>query len=321
MSLQQEIDLLRQLKDALREVYELEQTIPKQKESTEKAIKALIDKDLPKGKKAPPKPSDPVAKPKHPKEPQMLTIEEKYGRKKPPINPLIPWFFWGVVRKKTMKEWQQAVDEENRKRTEKYERDCLNYKEREKEYKRQVENHKREMEKYAADLEAYQADQAKISEAKAQKRQENQKQYAQQIAQENAKVAALEQRLAEVRAAIQANPVLADQDKSMGVVSFVLEKLETRRADSVMAALNLYDDDRRKAQEFETKLRIDQMNREFEAEQRRWEQQERSRREAQQQFEQWSHNMEMKNLERERLKEQRRTNEELEMLRKATEGK
>lgn len=342
MSLQQDIQQLRQLQDALQAQIDLNNAIPKKQQEAEQRIEELLSQNLPTGGRKPKAPTvptkpEPPKKPKAPSALKLTTIEEKYGRKKPPVNIFIPWMFWGIVRKKELKQWQSEVDAENNKRTALYEQEQRHYQEQLKAYNDQctiwrekTEEYEKKMEKYQSQYAKYQADLAIYNEAKAnaieKKRQENAVTYASQIAQEKANVATMQQHLSEAVAAIHASTILAEKDKTINLVRFVLDKLETHRADSLRDALNLYDEEQKyiakleiERMQHEERMRADQFRHDLDAEQRRWENQERSRREAQQQFEQWSHNQQMQALERERLREARRASDELEQIRKAQE--
>ena len=311
MSLDQEIALLKKLADDLTEINQLMEEIPVQKEKSQKAVKALIEKDLPHGKKAPTKPEAPK-QPKKPSAPRIVTVQDKFGPDKPYINILVPWFFWGLMRKKRNQEWQQAVDEENAKNSARHVSAMCNYDEQMKVYRRQVKAYEEAMEKYEADLKAHQQNEKDVAAAREQKRKDNRVQYAAQIVAENDKTPALERRLAAVQASVKANTVLADQDKYLSLVNFVINKLTTHRADSIMAALNLFDEDKRKIAEFEARLKHDQFMRQLEADQRRWEQQERDRKDAEFRHQQWEHNMRQESINRERLSELKRVREALE---------
>ena len=106
--------------------------------------------------------------------------------------------------------------------------------------------------------------------------------------------------------------ILPDSDKDSEIVDFVIKKLSTNRADSIMMALNMYDDEKRKNEEFKARLQMDAFNRRMEAD-------ERSRRDAEMQREMREHNRKMESLERDRLWEERRAADELAEIRKAAE--
>ena len=310
MDLLQEMEQLRQLLAALQERERLSALLSKQTERSRKAIRAMVDKDLPKSMAAPHKPKSPVHAPVAPEKPRLVVMQDTIKNEKPS-----GFWFSRKKREREQREQQELVERTNRKLIEEYNRDYANYLEREKEHKRQVENYEREMIQYTAALEQYKNSSAHSKEAKEQKREENRKQYAAQIAQEEAKVTEMEQELTQLHALIEAASVVAASDKNIPLVRFVLDKLETRRADSVMMALNQYDAERKQAQDFETKMKIDAMNIRFEAEQRRWERQVDSQR----QTDAWLRDLEKQNLARESLKEQKRTNDELERIRRAAE--
>lgn len=311
MSLDQEIALLKKLADDLTEINQLKEAIPTQEEESKKAIKALIDKDLPHGKKAPTKPVAP-RQPTKPSEPRIVTVTEKFGPDKPYRSFFVPWFFWGIMRKKRNQEWQQAVDEENARNSARHVSAMCKYDGQMKAYRRQVKEYEAALEKYEADVKAHQQNEKDVAAAREQKRKDNQVQYAAQIAAESDKAPAMERRIAALQASVKANTVLADQDKYLRLVNFVLNKLTTHRADSIMAALNLFDDDARKSAEFEARLKHDQFMRELEADQRRWEQKERDRIDAEFRHQQWEHNMRQESINRERLSELKRVREALE---------
>lgn len=127
----------------------------------------------------------------------------------------------------------------------------------------------------------------------------------QQVEQMKAQIAQLANNIAN-------SDILSDQDKNTVTVGFVLDKLESGRADSLMMALNLYDEDKRRRDEFQTRLMIDENNRRMERD-RQMRAEEDARREAR------AFASEMQSLERERLREQKRAADELEEIRKLAE--
>ena len=311
MALDQEIALLNQLFDELKEIDQLKEAIPAQKEKSKRAVRTLIDRDLPSGKQAPSKPEAPK-QPHKPSAPKIVNVYDKFGPDTPFRSFFVPWFLWGLMRKKRNQEWQQAVDEENAKNSARHISAMCKYDEQMKVYRRQLKDYEAAMEKYEADLKAHRQNEANVAAAREQKRKDNQVQYAAQIAAENDKVPTMERRLAALQASVKANTVLADQDKHLRLVLFVLNKLKTRRADSVMAALNLYDEDKRKNDEFNARLEYDRFMHKLDADQRKWEQQERDRKDAEFRHQQWEHNMRQESINRERLSELKRVREALE---------
>ena len=128
-----------------------------------------------------------------------------------------------------------------------------------------------------------------------------------------------EEKVKQLDIKIKESTILSNNDKNLELVRFVLDKLESSRADSLMMALNLYDDHKRKEYEFETRLKIDSDNRRWQMEQQRFENELRKREENERRMNQWAYEREMRDIQRDRLREEKRQADELEQIRKMAE--
>lgn len=106
---------------------------------------------------------------------------------------------------------------------------------------------------------------------------------------------------------VNSNPVLASSDKNLSTVKWITEQIESRRADSVKEALQLYDEKRRRDSAFELKMLQDKI----ESERRGREMIENATRELSETIARKNYEREMKRIEEKKLDELRDINEKL----------
>ena len=123
----------------------------------------------------------------------------------------------------------------------------------------------------------------------------------------NDEIRALRTELAEHEAKVRANNVLGTSDKNLTTVKWIIEKIESRRADSVKEALLLHDEKRRRDNAFELKL----LQSKLEMDRKGREALENATRELNETINRKIYERDMKRLEEKKLEELREINEKL----------
>lgn len=121
------------------------------------------------------------------------------------------------------------------------------------------------------------------------------------------RIRALKDQLKQHQANIRNNDVLSDNDKDLNTVNWIINQIESRRADSVKEALLLYDDKRRRDSAFELK----KIQMQFETDRRNREALDNSIRDLQNTINQKKFERKMERIESEKLEELRSINEKL----------
>ena len=188
-----------------------------------------------------------------------------------------------------------ATDKDYRKKLEKYIKELKSYKSRLVQYRDKYA-------KYLNELNEYRTRKSKLAK-------ENAEKYKKEINSLEEERKRARNTLEATKNRIACNCVLAENEKTLEVVDFVIDKIERRRADNVKEALNLMDaENRRRAKE-----QTDRWIRNFEAQIAREEQWQRDR-------EQFWHNYNMQTAENERVAQAKRAADELERIRKDLES-
>lgn len=239
----------------------------------------------------------PVA-PQKPKEPKMPTMPKPTDKGDGMVNPALFLVGLGVFAMAANKKKKKDAEAQDKKNWDDY-------------YARKAQYDK-DYPKYCRDLEAYNKDSKEYEAAKEKKIAENIEEFKRINSSRTEEMNKILADMAVCSKRIADNKVLPDADKNSDLVEFVIKKLSTNRADSLMMALNMYDEEKRKDREFKARLEFDAFNRRMESE-------ERSRREAEIQREQREHNRKMESLAKDRLWEERRAADELAEIRKAAE--
>lgn len=198
-----------------------------------------------------------------------------------------------IIRKKKKEVMlqNQRIDEKNAQLKKEYDKACA--------------EHEKKIEAYSKEFKQYELSKNEKIKANRENFIRDNAGRVQELEQMKAQIAQLENNIANCN-------ILSAQDKNLRVVGFVLDKLESGRADSLMMALNMYDDNKRKNDEFQTRLMIDENN-------RRMERDRQMRAEAEARREAAAFASEMRSIERDRLREQKRAADELEEIRKLAE--
>lgn len=121
------------------------------------------------------------------------------------------------------------------------------------------------------------------------------------------RIRALKDQLKQHQANIRNNDVLSANDKDLNTVNWIINQIESRRADSVKEALLLYDDKRRRDSAFELK----KIQMQFETDRRNREALDNSIRDLQNTINQKKFERKMERIESEKLEELRSINEKL----------
>lgn len=201
---------------------------------------------------------------------------------------LLPFHIIIKKKKAEARRENERIDRENNHRKEEYDRACAEY--------------ESALAHYEKARKAFEAD-------KNQRIQNNRDAFVRDNAYRIKELNQVKAQIDDLKGAIAQSTILADRDKTVEVVLFVLDKLESNRADSLMAALNLYDENKRKNSEFQARLMIEQTNHQIERDRQ-------IREETNRRMEAMAFANEMRSIEKERLREQKRAADAIEEIRK-----
>lgn len=281
---------IKELRDLLYFLAEKNTAIRKREElvsNYERGLEAAPKKNLP---AAPVQPNAP----RKPAQPKHVEADTKVHFKDFMLFSWYSFLIKAVGKKKTIKKAEEANAQLD------------------KEYAEKMERYKKDYAQWEKDMKAYTDAYAKWQSDVKKKNDENIEKYKKANVNTQKEIKQLDAEIAEADKKIAASTVLSDKDKNSEVVLFLIDKLESGRADSIMMALNMYDAEKRQEAQFRAQLQMDAFNRQMEADRRkRWE--------AEQERAQWSHNRQMEEYARETRDYERQQAKDLEEIRKAAD--
>lgn len=215
------------------------------------------------------------------------------------VNPALYFFGIGVYVKAALKKKKKDAEEKNQQM--------------DAEYAEKMAKYEKDYAKWQEDLKVYTDAYAKWQVAVKKKTDGNVEKYKKENTGMLAQVKKLEAELADLEKGIAASTILSsEKDKNLDIVIFLIQKLDSGRADSIMMALNMYDMEKRQEAQHQARMQAEAFDRRMEADRRKqWE--------AKQEWEQWSHNRQMESYAKETRDYERQQAKDLEEIRKAAD--